>query len=82
MEYSFLITDKDVDLDALLEDLCSMEKDIMSNIDDSGVSSNSSNTLASSNANFPDASLLQANGRVVSPKSPKSPVPANVSLIN
>jgi len=69
----------DVDLDALLEDLCSMEKDIMSSTNDSGVFSNSSNTLGSSNANISDAASFQGNNRTLSPKSPKSPVPANVT---
>ena len=69
-----------MDLDALLEDLCSMEKDIMSSANDSGVFSNSSSTLGTSSANISDAASFQGNSRALSPKSPKSPVPANVSM--
>ena len=52
-----------------------------SSANDSGVFSNSSSTLVSSNANFSDASSFQGHNRALSPKSPKSPVPANVSIV-
>ena len=76
----------DVDLDALLEDLCSMEKDIMSidkpGANDSGISSNSSTTLSSTGTTYSDSLSFSSHGstKPMSPRSPRSPVPANVSI--
>eukprot|EP00794_Sanderia_malayensis_P003172 gene3172-3642_t len=74
----------DVDLDALLEDLCCMEKDIVNaekksvtadnSATDSGISSNSSLTLSSVNSTFSGSTTTVSSQNYSAIRSPMSPM--------